>query len=128
MKKLLESDGIQHALLLLPGCILYGVFNLVPLLGIPVFSLHEWSGIGDMNFVGFANYEKLLTEPWFRDQLVNALGQNVLFFAVVIISFLVFGTGLALLLSMILRGRSGFQLIFSFPIHWLEPRLRISLT
>lgn len=108
-------SNIQRAILLTPGVLLFGIFNFIPLLALVPLSLVNWPGIGPKTFVGLENFTKILTEPYYRDQLINALTQNLLFFAVIIGSFLVIGTGLALLLSFRTWGRKTYQIVYFLP-------------
>lgn len=108
-------ERIQRTLLLTPGVLLYGIFNFLPLLALIPLSLVEWPGIGPKDFVGFDNFAKVLTQPYYRDQMLNALFQNVIFFAVIIGSFLVIGTSLALLLSFRTWGRKTYQVLYFLP-------------
>lgn len=110
-----EKAKLQRIALLMPGLTLFGVFNLAPLIGLLFLSTVEWPGIGDATFVGFGNFTKLLTEPYYRDQLINALVQNIFFFAVIITLMLLLGTGFALLLSFGTRGRNTYRAIFFLP-------------
>jgi raffinose/stachyose/melibiose transport system permease protein len=108
-------QNFQRALLLAPGVILYGIFNFFPLMGLFYISMVDWPGIGEKKFVGFDNFRKVLGEEYYRDQLFNALGQNVIFFIVIIGSFLIIGTGLAMLLSFKTWGRKTYQIIYFLP-------------
>ena len=106
---------LQQIALLLPGLALYGIFNFLPLMGLLGLSLVRWPGIGDAEFVGLGNFIQLLGEPYYRDQLLNALGQNLYFFVVIIGAMLLIGTGLALLLSFRTWGRNTYRAIFFIP-------------
>lgn len=108
-------SSIQRTLLLTPGVLLYGIFNFIPLLMLLPLSLVKWPGIGPKEFVGLENFAKVLTQPYYRDQMLNALAQNLIFFAVIIGSFLIIGTGLALLLSFRTWGRKTYQVLFFLP-------------
>ncbi len=110
-----QKANLQRIALLAPGLLLFGVFNLVPLIGLLVLSLFRWPGLGDATFVGFDNFTKLFTEPYFRDQLINALTQNIFFFVVIIGLMLTLGTGFALLLSFKTHGRGIYRTIFFLP-------------
>lgn len=101
--------------MLLPGVLLYAVFNFIPLLGTVYLSLFDWAGIGPMEYVGLDNFTRLFTNEYLRDQLFRAFWQNLIFFFVVIGSFLIIGTGLALLLSFNTWGRKSYQLIYFLP-------------
>ena len=108
-------EKIQRTLLLTPGVLLYSVFNFIPLLMLFYLSLVSWPGIGPKEFVGLDNFAKVLTQPYYRDQMINALFQNVIFFVVIIGCFLIIGTGLALLLSFRTYGRKTYQVLFFLP-------------
>lgn len=108
-------ENIERAALLTPGILLYGLFNFIPLLGLLYLSQVRWRGIGEMEYVGLDNFRQVLFNPYFRDQMFNALAQNVVFFLVVIGSFLIIGTGLALLLSFRTWGRKTYQALFFLP-------------
>lgn len=107
--------NMQRALLLLPGVLLYGVFNFFPLLAMVPTSLLDWPGIGPKEFVGLDNFKKILGNEYYRDQLVNAFTQNIIFFVVIIGAFLVIGTALAMLLSFKTYGRKYYQVVFFLP-------------
>lgn len=68
-----------------------------------------------MEYVGLDNFTRLFTNEYLRDQLFRAFWQNLIFFFVVIGSFLIIGTGLALLLSFNTWGRKSYQLIYFLP-------------
>ncbi|MFC3701313.1 carbohydrate ABC transporter permease [Reinekea marina] len=108
-------QNIQRAFLLAPGVLLYGIFNFIPLMGLFYISMVDWPGIGEKKFVGLDNFKKILGEEYYRDQLFNALAQNVIFFIVIIGSFLLIGTGLAMLLSFKTWGRKTYQIIYFLP-------------
>lgn len=108
-------QNIQRGLLLAPGVLLYGIFNFFPLLGLFYISMVDWPGIGAKTFVGLDNFKQVLLNEYYRDQLFNALFQNVIFFVVIIGAFLIIGTGLALLLSFRTWGRKTYQIIYFLP-------------
>ena len=110
-----QKANLQRIALLTPGVALYGVFNFVPLLGLFGLALVDWPGIGPMQFVGFDNFATLFGNPYFRDQLLRAFGQNLIFFLIIIASMLILGTVLALLLSFGTWGRNVYRSIFFLP-------------
>jgi raffinose/stachyose/melibiose transport system permease protein len=105
----------QRWVLLTPGALLYGIFNFLPLLGLLFLCLVDWPGIGPMKFVGLDNFANLFGNAFYRDQLIKAFGQNLVFFAIIIFAMLVFGTFLALLLSFGTKGRKVYRSIFFLP-------------
>lgn len=110
-----QKANLQRLALIMPGVLLYGVFNFAPLVGLLGISLVDWPGIGPMKFVGFDNFTTLFGNPYFRDQLVNAFVNNLVFFAIIIAAMLVLGTGIALLLSFRTWGRNTYRAIFFLP-------------
>lgn len=110
-----QKANLQRIALLTPGVALYGVFNFVPLLGLFGLALVDWPGIGPMQFVGLDNFATLFGNPYFRDQLLRAFGQNLVFFLIIIASMLILGTVLALLLSFGTWGRNVYRSIFFLP-------------
>lgn len=110
-----QKANLQRIALLLPGLLLYGVFNFLPLLGLLGLALVDWPGIGPVRFVGLENFASLFGNPYFRDQLVNAFLNNIVFFVIVISSMLILGSALALLLSFRTWGRNTYRTIFFLP-------------
>ncbi|MDQ3398090.1 MAG: sugar ABC transporter permease [Deinococcota bacterium] len=60
-----------------PFFILFAVFALYPILFSLYLSFHDWRGIGAMQPVGFANYQRLMGDRIFWNSMLNAL---ILFF------------------------------------------------
>ena len=110
-----QKANLQRIALLLPGAALYGTFNFAPLVGLLGLCLYEWTGLGPMKFVGLKNFETLFLNPYYRDQLVNAFLNNIIFFAIIITAMLVLGTFLALLLSFKTKGRKLYRTLFFLP-------------
>ncbi len=110
-----QKANLQRIALLTPGVLLYGVFNFLPLLGLLVLCLVDWPGIGPMKFVGLDNFTQLFGNAFYRDQLVRALGQNLIFFAIIITAMLLLGTFFALLLSFGTKGRHVYRSLFFLP-------------
>ena len=110
-----QKANLQRIALLTPGMLLYGVFNFLPLLGLLVIALVKWPGIGPMQFVGFENFAILFGNAYFRDQLINAFLNNIVFFVIIIGSMLILGSAIALLLSFGTWGRNHYRTIFFLP-------------
>jgi cellobiose transport system permease protein len=61
-------------LFLLPFLTLFVSFYLFPIIYSFIISLTKWNGIGEMEFVGFANYVRLITkDPLFYKSLLNTM-------------------------------------------------------
>lgn len=46
-----------------PALLFFGVFALVPLLGVVVLSFVSWDGVSDMTWANLANWKAVLTDP-----------------------------------------------------------------
>lgn len=108
-------EQTQLWLMLLPGVILYAIFNFFPILGLSYMSLTSWTGIGPVEFVGLENFRMILLEDHYRSGFLQALRQNIQFFVVIIGSLLGIGTLIALLLSFKVYGRKYYQVLFFLP-------------
>ena len=58
-----NKGKIKAFLFLLPAIIILLIFVFIPLLETIFLSFFEWNLLGDLKFVGFANYVKLFTSP-----------------------------------------------------------------
>ena len=95
-----------------PFYLLFAVFSLYPLGWALYLSFNQWSGFGDMRWVGLDNYRAMLAE----DTTVKAL-KNSLVYAVVLVPAAAF---LSLLFATMLnvrglRGRGVFRTIYFLP-------------
>jgi multiple sugar transport system permease protein len=77
---------------LLPDGILMAIFVALPIIGAFYISFHDWSGIGDRQWVGTQNYETLIQDTRFLDSLRITLIYTATFVP------LLFGAALALAL------------------------------
>lgn len=57
-----DSTG-PSALLAAPALIFFGIFALVPLLGVVALSLTHWDGISEISWAGFANWVAAFNDP-----------------------------------------------------------------
>ena len=55
---------------LLPGIIVYTISVIVPIIWSAYYSLVEWSGYGDITYVGFENFRKLMVDTEFWDSVI----------------------------------------------------------
>ncbi len=125
-----QASNIQRWMLLTPGVLLYGIFNFIPLLSLLAMAMIDWPGIGPWKFVGFDNFVQLLTNEYQRAELLRALGQNVLFFFIVITFMLFIGSVLAMLLSWRVWGRSTYRSVFflAYPLAGAAVAFLLKLT
>ena len=62
----------QYYILLLPALLLSFSVILVPAVRTVITSFTDWNGLAeDMNFIGFANYKALFTDPGFWKVIFN---------------------------------------------------------
>ena len=59
-------------LFIAPFFIIYGIFNLFPILFSFYISLTKWKGFGPMEFIGFDNYVALLQDKAFYRSVFNS--------------------------------------------------------
>ena len=86
-----------------PFFVLFLVFGLFPLVYTAWVSMHDWSLLGgDTPWVGFGNYQELLTDGQFWNAMLNTLGMFVL----ATVPQLTLATVLAQLLNHQLRART----------------------
>jgi raffinose/stachyose/melibiose transport system permease protein len=86
---------------LAPAVICYSIFMAIPLLDSLRLSLLDFSRDGSTTFVGFQNFQRLLTDDFWSFRFWNALRNNVVFFLI----HLLFQNPVALLLALILTRR-----------------------
>ena len=68
------GDRWYHGwLFVLPAFVIYAFFILYSALSTMWYSLHEWRGIGEAQWVGLGNYARLLGEPLFHKAVLNNL-------------------------------------------------------
>lgn len=95
-----------------PNMLLLGVFVLVPLAGALVVSLQRTNGFGAGEFVGGANYARLVSDPLFWRALVN----TALFTAIVTPVSMIAGLGIAVLLNTVLPARGLWRSLLILPM------------
>ena len=111
-----------YGLFCLPGFIAYCVFLIFPILMGIYYSFMDWNGISKgYNFIGFANYAKLLTDKKFGAALLF----NFRYTIMLIVGVVVISVVLALLLNKEFKGRSFFRTLYflpavlmALPAHW----------
>lgn len=103
------------ALYLLPALIIYTVFMALPLFMSLRVSLFDWPGIGEMRFVGLANFQKLFFRAPFNERFFTALINNVKFFGMTMLVQNALALVLAILLTRKLRGANFYRTVFFAP-------------
>lgn len=95
-----------------PFFILFFIFQLFPMIWSVFLSFTEWDGLGEKEFIGFANYEML-----FQDNIVlTAVGNTFYYWIFGLIFILFFSVVIALLLNYkSLRARTFFKSVAFLP-------------
>ncbi len=70
-RRRLSRQALMPYLFISPNLALFTVFSFVPLLYAGYISLHDWSLIGDPEWLGLHNYARLLRDPLFWRALAN---------------------------------------------------------
>jgi len=99
-------------LFLVPNIVLLGLFVFVPIVWAVVISFQETNGFGVGEFVGMANYERLVSDPLFWRSAANTL----LFTLIVTPLSMGMGLGAAVLLNSVLPARGLFRSILILPM------------
>lgn len=100
-------------LFILPVLLLYVIFVLRPTVQTFWLAFYEWNGISvDREWVGLANFQRLLTDPIFWQAF-----QHSVIWAVIVVTFnLIVGLVAAALLASSIRGRLIFRLGYFLPV------------
>ena len=105
-------EALAGWLFLTPNMLLLGLFVLVPLVWAVVISFQKTNGFGVGEFVGVANYERLITDPLFW----RATANTALFTIIVTPLSMGLGLGAAVLFNSILPARGVFRSILIVPM------------
>jgi raffinose/stachyose/melibiose transport system permease protein len=100
-------------LFIMPVVLLYVIFVLRPTVQTFWLAFYKWNGISaDREWIGLANFQRLLTDPIFWQAL-----QHTVIWAVIVVAFnLIVGLVAAALLASSIRGRLMFQLGYFLPV------------
>lgn len=102
-------------LFLLPAALLYGIFQLYPLIAAAFNSLYSFNGFDRSAFVGIENFITLFTEKPYNEFFFNAIGHNWIYFFVTVLTQLVVSLMLALIIHSKIKGKEFFKSIFFLP-------------
>lgn len=109
---LVKGLRLQSFLFALPALAVYAVFLVYPSLSSVWISFTDWDGLSsNQNFVGLANYERLLGDPVFATAIVN----NLVWTAVTLVVPVVLGLILAVALDRKSRAQPLIRLMFYLP-------------
>ncbi len=94
-----------------PNLLIFLIFIAVPAVFGLVYSLTDWGGIGELNFIGFANYAELFTDRRFW----ISMRQTFLYAIISLPLIMVVSLLLATLLVKSIHGRGFFRAVFYWP-------------
>ena len=108
-----QSARFWRIVLLAPPLLVFAAFVIWPLLSSFYYSFTNWNGFNpEYDFVGFANYAKILTDKLFLNAIIN----TVIWMAAAILLPTLLGLAFALLIDSNVPGGSLFKSIFYLPI------------
>lgn len=109
--KMRRRTALIALVFLLPFLILYTIFTIWPVIQGFYVSLHKWGLMGKQDFLGFANYAKLLTDNNFWGALRNTLVFTVITTPLLVVTALV----LALFANRPNRIKRGLRILYYLP-------------
>ena len=113
-----NRDTLTALFFLIPTLVFFFIFIIYPIIQSLYYSFFNWKGFGPaVNFVGFRNYEKILTDSVFAKAVANGL-------LIVVLSLIVqlpISIALAIMVRNDMPGRSFFRTIFFMPFVFLNP-------
>ena len=114
MKKKDIVNGLAVFLFLLPALALFIGILIAPILKSVYYSFFDWNGMGDMTFLGLANYKELFTSKAIG--FMKALGNACILAALSVFIQLPVSLGLALVLGRGIKGEKPFLSIYFMPV------------
>lgn len=102
-------------LFILPAALIYGVFQLYPLISAALNSFYSFNGFERVDFIGFQNFITLFTEKPYKDFFLNAFSHNWIYFFVTVITQLIISLILALIIHSKIKGKEFFKSMFFLP-------------
>ena len=106
-----SKAGVPYAFLS-PFLVLYAVFLLIPTVVALWISLHSWTGIGPMQWVGLKNYLRLFTDSSFQAAVLNTFWYVAASIVIIVPLSLLIATALA---AKGLRARDMFRVAYFIP-------------
>lgn len=100
------------AIFLLPSLIGMTVFVILPIISSLGLSFTKWDLIGDIQWVGLANYSRVIKDPNIHGALLHTLQ----FIAGYLPSVMIISLGLAMLLNQKLKGVVFFRALYFIPV------------
>ncbi len=110
--KALLSNKRAICIFVLPTVVLFVGIVLVPIIMSGYYSLLEWNGIGEANFIGFANYIELFQDT----RALNSIKNSLLFAGASLFIQIPISLILALVLAQGVRGEKIYRTIYFIPV------------
>lgn len=111
IKSFLYSQTVAPYIFILPFLLSFLIFFLYPTINTVYMSFHEVYGMGNMNFIGLSNYQRL-----FNQNFYDAIRTNTLYTFFLIIILIPLAILFATLLNIkYLRGRNFFKSVLFIP-------------
>ncbi len=114
MKKKDIVNYLAVFLFLLPALALFIGILIAPIIKSAYYSLFDWNGMGEMTFLGLANYKELFTSKAIG--FLKALGNACILAALSVFIQLPVSLGLALALGRGIKGEKPFLSIYFMPV------------
>lgn len=114
MKKKDIVNYLAVFLFLIPALALFIGILIAPIIKSAYYSLFDWNGMGEMTFLGFANYKELFTSKAIG--FMKALGNACILAALSVFIQLPVSLGLALALGRGIKGEKPFLSIYFMPV------------
>lgn len=67
----------NYLIFIAPAFILYSIFIVLPIIIVMFLGFTDWSGMGEINFVGIKNFVTIFTDSRFAPEFFNALKNNL---------------------------------------------------
>jgi multiple sugar transport system permease protein len=113
--RLAQRESLTGLAFVSPWLIGFAIFTAIPMIASFVLSLTDFDprNPGDTQFIGLANYERMLRDPL----LINALVVTARFALLIVPASMAVALGIALLVnSTLLKGRNVFRTLFYMPM------------
>lgn len=94
-----------------PYFFFFTVFGAMPILFTMVLAFTDWSGLGEIHFVGLTNFKYLVSDPLFYKSLANTL----ILWVMGTVPTLTIATILALMLNSVIRFSTTYRVIYLIP-------------
>jgi multiple sugar transport system permease protein len=102
--------AIAPWLFLAPGMFMFVLYVIIPIIQSITISFYDWDGLGEMKWIGLANYAEL----WSDESFYTSLKNNLIWLVLYMLSVPV-GLAIALFLNQTVTGIRLYKSLFFFP-------------